>query len=99
MNLSLIVLSKKVTTVILYCTEGLTSHFCYMLPERIRKNMIQPRPMIQGISKCLTLKKRPSVVRRTVINGDGASELCARFLAEDGKPLEGLTMSVDDAGK
>ena len=50
-----------------------------------------------GVSKRLTLKKGPNVVRCAVINGGGATDFCARFLDRDDKPLKTLTVSVSDA--
>ena len=47
-----------------------------------------------GVSKRLTLKKGPNVVRCAVVNGSGASDFCARFLDKEDKPLKGFTLSV-----
>jgi hypothetical protein len=52
-----------------------------------------------GVSKRLTLKKGPNVVRCAVINGGGATDFCARFLDSEGKPLKGYTVSVRGAGE
>jgi hypothetical protein len=52
-----------------------------------------------GVSKRLTLKKGPNVVRCAIVNGGGATDFCARFLAADEKPLKGFTVSVGSAGK
>jgi hypothetical protein len=52
-----------------------------------------------GVSKRLTLKKGPNVVRCAVINSPGLSNFCARFLDADDKPLKGYTVSVGDAGQ
>jgi hypothetical protein len=52
-----------------------------------------------GVSKRLTLKKGPNVVRCTVINGGGATDFCARFLDEEGKPIKGFTISAGDVAK
>jgi hypothetical protein len=49
-----------------------------------------------GVSKRLTLKKGPNVVRCAVINGSGATDFCARFLDSTGKPINGLTISLTD---
>jgi hypothetical protein len=49
-----------------------------------------------GVSKRLTLKKGPNVVRCAVVNGSGASDFCARFLDKEDKPLKGFTLSVGD---
>jgi hypothetical protein len=48
-----------------------------------------------GVSRRLTLKKGPNVVRAAVINGGGATDFCARFLDADDKPLKGFTVSVN----
>ncbi len=47
-----------------------------------------------GVSKRLTLKKGPNVVRCAVINGGGATDFCARFLDKDEKPLKGFTLNI-----
>ena len=47
-----------------------------------------------GVSKRLTLKKGPNVVRCAVVSGSGASDFCARFLDKEEKPLRGFTLSV-----
>ena len=52
-----------------------------------------------GVSKRLTLKKGPNVVRCAVINGGGATDFCARFLDRDDKPLKTLTASVGEGKK
>ncbi len=52
-----------------------------------------------GVSKKLTLKKGPNVIRCAVHNQGGATDFCARFLDGDDKPLKGFTLSVGDVGK
>jgi hypothetical protein len=52
-----------------------------------------------GVSKRLTLKKGPNIVRCALINGGGASDFCARFLDADEKPLTRLTLSVGPVAK
>jgi len=47
-----------------------------------------------GVSKRLTLKKGPNVVRCAVINGGGATDFCARFLDAEDKPLKGFTVTT-----
>jgi hypothetical protein len=47
-----------------------------------------------GVSKRLTLKKGPNVVRAAIINAGGATDFCARFLGPDDKPLKEFTVSV-----
>jgi hypothetical protein len=48
-------------------------------------------------SDALTLKKGTNIVTFTLINGDGPSGVCARFLDKDDKPLTGLTVSLAPA--
>jgi hypothetical protein len=43
-----------------------------------------------GVSKRLTLKKGPNIVRCAVVNGGGASDFCGRFLDAQEKPLKTL---------
>ena len=52
-----------------------------------------------GVSKRLTLNKGPNIVRCAVINSPGLSNMCARFLDPEDKPLKGFTLSVGEAGK
>jgi hypothetical protein len=52
-----------------------------------------------GVSKRLTLKKGPNIVRCAVINGGGATDFCARFLDAEERPLKGFTVSVREAGQ
>lgn len=48
-----------------------------------------------GVSKRLTLNKGPNVVRFALINSPGLSNMCARFLDADDKPLKGITLSLE----
>ena len=52
-----------------------------------------------GVSKRLTLKKGPNIVRCAVVNGGGATDFCARFLDGQDKPLQGFTVSVGGHAK
>lgn len=52
-----------------------------------------------GISKRLTLKKGPNILRCAVINGGGATDFCARFLDAEEKPLKGFTISAGAVAK
>ena len=52
-----------------------------------------------GVSKRLTLKKGPNVVRAAIINGGGATDFCARFLDAHDQPLKGLAVSVGEVHK
>src|SRR4029078_6676582 len=52
-----------------------------------------------GVSKRLTLKKGPNVIRCAVFNGGAATDFCARFLDANEKPLKAFTISLSDAAK
>jgi hypothetical protein len=52
-----------------------------------------------GVSKRLTLKKGPNIVRAAVINAGGATDFCARFLDSDDRPLKGFTASLSEIRK
>ena len=43
-----------------------------------------------GVSKRVTLKKGTNVVRAAIVNGGGATDFCARFIDEDGNPVNGF---------
>jgi len=47
-----------------------------------------------GVSRRITLKKGPNVVRAAIINAGGATDFCARFLDKDDKPVRNLTVSL-----
>ena len=47
-----------------------------------------------GVSRPLTLKKGPNVIRCAIINGSAASDFCARFLDAQDKPLRGFTVTL-----
>jgi len=47
-----------------------------------------------GVSKRLTLKKGRNVVRAAIVNAGGATDFCARFLDEDGRPVKGLAVDL-----
>jgi hypothetical protein len=47
-----------------------------------------------GVSKRLTLKKGPNVVRAAIVNGGGATDFCARFLGADDRPLTAVTVRL-----
>lgn len=47
-----------------------------------------------GVSKRITLRKGRNVIRTAIINAGGATDFCARFLDAAGKPVTGLTVSV-----
>ena len=52
-----------------------------------------------GVSKRLTLKKGPNVIRAAVVNGGGATDFCARLLGADDKPLKKVTLRLSEGGK
>jgi len=47
-----------------------------------------------GVSKRLSLKKGPNVIRAAIVNGGGATDFCARFLDANDKPLRGYTVTL-----
>ncbi|HEY4089357.1 MAG TPA: hypothetical protein VGM43_25680 [Bryobacteraceae bacterium] len=47
-----------------------------------------------GVSRRLTLKKGPNVIRAVIVNGGGATDFCARFLDANDKPLKGYTITL-----
>jgi hypothetical protein len=52
-----------------------------------------------GVSKRLTLKKGPNIVRAAIVNAGGATDFCARFLDPDDQPLKGFTVTVGEVRK
>jgi hypothetical protein len=50
-----------------------------------------------GVSKRLTLKKGPNIIRGAIINGSGGSDFVARLLDENGNPIKGFTVSTTEA--
>lgn len=47
-----------------------------------------------GVSKRLTLRKGANLIRAAVVNGGGATDVCARFLDANDKPLRDLTVNL-----
>jgi hypothetical protein len=47
-----------------------------------------------GVSKRLTLKKGPNLIRCAIINGGGATDFCARILDSNDKPVGNLTINL-----
>jgi hypothetical protein len=47
-----------------------------------------------GVSKRVTLKKGPNVIRAAIVNAGGATDFCARFIDEDGNPVKGFTITL-----
>ena len=52
-----------------------------------------------GVSKRLSLKKGQNVVRCAVINSPGVSDICARFLDAEHKPVKGFTVNLGDVAR
>ena len=52
-----------------------------------------------GVSKRLTLKRGPNVVRCAIVNGGGATDFCARFLGADDRPVTRFTVNLPDAAR
>jgi hypothetical protein len=52
-----------------------------------------------GVSKRLTLKKGPNVVRCAVVNGGGATDFCARFLDKEDAPVKSFTVNLGESVK
>ena len=52
-----------------------------------------------GVSKRLTLNKGPNIVRGAIVNGPGLSDMCARFLDRDDKPLTACSTGVGAPAK
>ena len=48
-----------------------------------------------GVSKRLTLKKGPNVIRGAVVNGGGATDFCARILDTHDKPVSDVTVNLN----
>jgi hypothetical protein len=51
-----------------------------------------------GVSKRLTLKKGPNIIRAAIVNGGGATDFCARFLDPEDRPLKSISVRLDGAG-
>jgi hypothetical protein len=47
-----------------------------------------------GVSRRHILNKGPNILRVAVINAPGLSNMCARFLDEEGRPVRAFTVSV-----
>src|ERR1051326_2579924 len=50
-----------------------------------------------GVSKRLTLKRGPNIIRAAIVNGGGATDFCARFLDAADRPLKTLSVRLDSA--
>lgn len=51
-----------------------------------------------GVSKRVTLKKGPNIIRAAIVNGGGATDFCARFIDEDGNPVKGFVTRTTAEG-
>lgn len=60
--------------------------------EVIRVYAGRPVKQDENVSEPLTLKKGVNVLRFAVINGNGPSGACARFLDKAGKPVAEFTL-------
>lgn len=49
-----------------------------------------------GVSKRITLKKGPNIVRAAIVNGGGATDFCARFLDGDDRPIKTITATLSE---
>jgi hypothetical protein len=52
-----------------------------------------------GVSKRLSLKKGPNIVRCAVLNAPGVSDFCARFLNAEDRPMKGFTVKLGDVAR
>lgn len=50
-----------------------------------------------GVSKRLTLRRGPNIIRAAIVNGGGATDFCARFLDADDRPLKSISVRLDGA--
>jgi hypothetical protein len=49
-----------------------------------------------GVSKRVTLRKGPNVIRAAIVNAGGATDFCARFLDGEDRPVKSITISLSD---
>jgi hypothetical protein len=49
-----------------------------------------------GVTKRLTLKKGPNILRAAIVNGGGATDFCARFLDANDNPIKGLAITLSN---
>jgi hypothetical protein len=47
-----------------------------------------------GVSKRLTLKPGPNVIRAAIVNAGGATDFCARFLDDRDEPVTGISVRL-----
>jgi len=48
-----------------------------------------------GVSKRITLKRGPNIIRAAIVNGGGATDFCARFLDAEDRPLKTISVRLD----
>jgi hypothetical protein len=51
-----------------------------------------------GVSKRVTLKKGPNVIRAAIVNAGGATDFCARFLDADDNAVKGIVVRLNANG-
>jgi hypothetical protein len=80
---------------------GSNSASMWWLNGKEAVNLFGDRRMVMDdcVSKRLTLNKGRNVIRGAVINGPGLSDFCVRFIDENGEPIKGITLSLENAGK
>ncbi len=52
-----------------------------------------------GVSRRLTLKAGPNVIRAAIVNAGGATDFCARLLDANDRPITSITVSLPAGGK
>ena len=50
-----------------------------------------------GVSRRLTLRKGPNVLRAAVVNRGGATDFCARFVDDQGRPIAAISIDLGAA--
>jgi hypothetical protein len=50
-----------------------------------------------GVSRRLTLRKGPNVLRAAIVNRGGATDFCARFVDDEGRPIAAITIDLGAA--
>jgi hypothetical protein len=80
---------------------GSNSASMWWLNGKEAVNLFGDRRMVMDdcVSKRLTLNKGRNVIRGAVINGPGLSDFCVRFIGENGEPIKGIILSLENAGK
>ena len=75
---------------------GSNSASMWWLNGKDSVDLFGDRRMVEDdvVSSLTTLHKGKNIVRGAVINGPGLSDFCVRFIDENGKPITGLTTSV-----